>query len=73
MQDERNNELTRPMRRVEARLGRSLREYLTEAYALETQAEIAAALGISVSTVSRWMDRLGIETRFPGRRPEAVA
>lgn len=73
MNDGRNNELTGPMRRVEARLGRSLRDYLAEQYATRTQAEIAAELGIGETTVGRWMRDLGVEARFPGQRPQAVA
>lgn len=69
-----NIEMTRPMRRVEARLGvASLRAELLDRYERQGQtfAEIAEALGISQATVSRWMVRLGIEARFPGQRRKA--
>ena len=65
--------LTQPMRRVQARIGRPLDEYIREQYEVRTQAEIAAALGVTIGTISKWMARLGIEARFPGQRPEAVA
>jgi len=66
-------ELTRPMRRTQARLGRSLEAELRDRYDArgQTLAEIAAALGVSEATVSRWMARLGIEARFPGQRAKA--
>lgn len=70
---DRTNELTEPMKRVQARLGRDLREYLTERYATSTAGQIAVDLGISESAVTIWMDRLGIERRFPGQRPGVVA
>lgn len=73
MDDSRSNDLTGPMRRVEARLGRPLSEYLTEQYRVHTLGEIATELGVDAVTVSRWMDRLGIERRFQGQRPTAVA
>lgn len=69
---DRSNELTRPMRKVEERLGRPLREYLVEEYETRTLAEIGAALGVTESAISNWMDRLGIERRFPGQRPAAA-
>lgn len=70
---DRSNELTRPMKRVEERLGRPLRDYLLEHYETKTLAEIGESLGVTESAVSGWMDRLGIERRFPGQRPAAVA
>lgn len=72
MPDGRTIEMTGPMRRVEERLGRSLDAFLREAYATRTLADIADELGVSQSTVHRWMFRLGIEARFPGQRPEAI-
>jgi hypothetical protein len=73
MNEGRNNDLTGPMQRVEARLGRPLREYLAEQYAVKTLAEIGEELGVGESAVSRWMDRLGLERRFPGQRPTVTA
>lgn len=64
---------SRAMLRVERRLGRPLEEYLAEQYQTKTQTEIATELGVSGASVSRWMLELGIETRFPGQRPEAAA
>ncbi|HTR71902.1 MAG TPA: hypothetical protein VMH41_16960 [Mycobacteriales bacterium] len=69
----RSIELTEPMRRVEGRLGRPLRDFLEEQYATRTLADIATELGVSEVSVMRWMARLGIERRFPGQRPAAVA
>ena len=77
-----NAQLSRPMRRVEARLGRPLKDVLHELYVgrAMTLAEVGAEVGrlagvqaLSVSTVSRWMDRLGLDRRFPGQTAEAVA
>ena len=70
MDDGRTNEsrLTGPMRRVEARLGRPLEDELRERYQTETMADIGSALGVSESTIHRWMLRLEIEARFPGQR-----
>lgn len=84
MEDGRTNEiaLTRPMRRVEARLDRPLKDVLRELYVdrAMTLAEVGEELGrlanvqaLSVSTVSRWMERLELDRRFPGRQAEAVA
>ncbi len=64
------------MRRLEQRRGIDLDTFLRLRYETEgrTQQEIAAELGIDVATVSRWMSRLGIETRlFASERPEAAA
>lgn len=54
------------MRRLEARLGIDLGAFLEKRYHAEgrTQQEIADELRIDVATVSRWMTRLGIETRL---------
>jgi DNA-directed RNA polymerase specialized sigma24 family protein len=66
--------LTRPMERTEARIGRPLRDEIAERYGQgETTTEIGDALGVSASTVSRWMARLEIEARFPGQRKARVA
>ena len=53
------------MRRIEARLGIDVDDFLRDRYEAKgrTQQEIASELGIDVATVSRWMTRLGIETR----------
>lgn len=56
---------------VERRIERSLEEFLAERYQAKTQRQIAAELGLDVSTVSRWMRELDIEARFPGQRPPA--
>jgi len=69
----RSNDFTGPMRRVEARLGRPLEEVIRERYATGTLDDVAAELGVDRSTAANWMERLGIERRFPGQRPEAVA
>jgi transposase-like protein len=63
------------MRRIEARRGRLLEDELTHLYHERgmTLAEVAAELGVNVSTISRWMAALGIEARFPGQRAKAVA
>jgi hypothetical protein len=64
---------SRAMLRVEARLGEPLEAWLAARYQTQTQPQIASELGVSGATVSRWMRELGIEARFPGQRPEAVA
>ena len=66
--------LTRPMERTEARLGRPLRDEIEDRYHArgQTTTEIGQAFGVSASTVSRWMERLGIEARFPGQRGTAA-
>jgi transposase len=63
---------SRAMLRVERALGRPLEEFLAERYRTQTQPQIAAELGVSDATVSRWMRELDIEARFPGQRPPAV-
>jgi transposase len=73
--------LTKPMRRVQSRLGRPLAEVIRELYHDQgmTQAEVGAAIAreagvtpLAASTVMRWMDRLGIDPRMPGQRPPAA-
>jgi DNA-directed RNA polymerase specialized sigma subunit len=64
---------SRAMLRVERRIGRSLEEFLAERYLVANQTQIAAELGVSNATVSRWMSELGIEARFPGQRPPTEA
>jgi transposase-like protein len=73
MQTKRSNE-TEPMRRVQARLGRPLKDFLVQRYITDgcTTTEIAAELGLNAVTVTRWMRRLGIELRFPGQRGRAL-
>lgn len=61
------------MLRVEKRLGRSLEDYFADRYQAATQEQMADELGISTASVSRWMNELGIETRFPGQRPPTAA
>lgn len=74
MQDARVSTKTRPMRRVEARIGRPIEEFLAEGYRSKTQEQLAEELGVDRSTVHRWMRDLDIEARFPGQRPpEAVS
>jgi transposase len=74
MEPKQHTELTGPMRRVETRIGRPLREYLRERYEDDgcTTSEIAASLGLSSTTVARWLDFFGIELRFPGQRGKAA-
>lgn len=63
------------MRVVESRMGRPLEDLFRDLYVDRglTQAEVAAELGVEASTVSRWMTALGVEARFPGQRPKAIA
>lgn len=74
MDDGRTIEMTRPMRRIEARIGRPIEDELTDRYLRQGQtlAEIGAALGVSEATVSRWLHRVGIEARFPGQRAKVA-
>lgn len=80
MPDGQNNEMTWPMRRVQAKIGRPLAEVLHQLYVEDgmTLAEVGAEIGrlasreaLSESTVSRWMDTLDIDRRFPGKRAKA--
>lgn len=64
---------SRAMLRVEDKIGRRLEDFLAERYLTRTQPQIAAELGVSGATVSRWMRELDIEARFPGQRPPAAA
>lgn len=78
MNGERTNEnsMTWPMRRTQARLGRPLADLFQEWYVEQgmTLAEVGEKMGgRSEATMSRWMARLGIERRFPGRQPKAAA
>jgi transposase-like protein len=58
---------------MQSRLGRPLRGYVEERYQTDglTLAELAADLGIGVTTLRKWMRLLGIEPRFPGQRGRA--
>jgi DNA-directed RNA polymerase specialized sigma24 family protein len=69
MDDERSNE-TKPMTRVQSRIGRPLQGYLTERYLEDglTTTEIGCELGLSSATVRRWLMHFGVELRFPGQR-----
>jgi len=62
--------LTKAQIVVQLELGEPLGEYLSRRYHGEgaTLAEIADALGIKVSTASRWLWQFGIAARRPGRR-----
>ena len=77
MDDGRNNDprLTGPMRRVEGRLGRPLVDEISDRYFIrgENMAQIGSALGVSESTIHRWMVRLDLEARFPGQRQRGAA
>jgi len=60
----------------EQRSGLSVEAVVRERYLVQgqTMAEIAAYMGIDISTLSRWMKRLGIPARvFASDRPEQVA
>jgi DNA-binding transcriptional regulator LsrR (DeoR family) len=62
------------MRRIEERRGIDLEAFVRDLYEVQhkTQQEIAAELGIDVATVSRWMAKLGIETRLFASEKAAV-
>jgi DNA-binding MarR family transcriptional regulator len=62
------------MRRLERELKRPIEDVLTELYVQRglTQEQVGAELGLDGSTVARWMDRLEIEARFPGKRAGVV-
>lgn len=65
---------TRQMQVIEHRLGRPIEDYIREQYAAgATQLEIANDLGLSFTTVSRWMAQLGIEARLTGPRKAVEA
>lgn len=64
------------MELVEGQHGIDLSAYLTEQYHDRglRLADIAEALSVDVGTISRWMDRLGIDRRVRTTPPtEAVA
>jgi transposase len=73
MHDARTNE-TKPMGRVQSRIGRPLEGYLKERYLADglTTTEIGRELGLSSATVRRWLMAFGVELRFPGQRGKAV-
>jgi hypothetical protein len=58
------------MQLIEIRIGRPIADYLRDAYLVRElpQVDIAAELGVDVSTVSRWMARHGIQARVIGHR-----
>lgn len=61
------------MQLVEARLGRPVEVVIREVYeAGGMQREVAQALGVDVSTVSRWMQWLDIDTRPKGNGSQAA-
>lgn len=61
------------MQLVEARLGRPVEDVIREVYdAGGMQRDVALALSIDVSTVSRWMKELGIVARPKGNGSQAA-
>lgn len=62
------------MQQVEDRLGIDLRAYLDEQYHGHGRrlADIGGDLGVDIGTVSRWMDRLGIDRRVRTVVPKAA-
>lgn len=65
---------SRGMQLVEHRLGRPLDEVLTELYIDQgmTVKQVAAEIGVSTASVSRWMSELGIQARYIGTKKVAV-
>lgn len=63
------------MQQVEARFNRPIDELLRELYDTDglTQDQIADHIGMDVTTVRRWMDRFGIQTRWMGPRSPKAA
>lgn len=63
------------MQATEARLGEPLEVVINRLYHEQgmTLAEVAVELGVTIGTVSRWMQALRIPARFPGQRGKAVA
>jgi hypothetical protein len=70
-----NDRKTAAMRLVELQHGVELEEYLTRRYHGEgvRLADIATDLGLDQGTISRWMDRLGIDRRVRTVAPKATA
>lgn len=60
---------TKAMQKIEQRLGADLEDWIPTAYESKTQAQVADELGIDQTTLSRWMQLLGIDARFQGQRP----
>lgn len=62
------------MQITEHRLGRPLEDVLRELYVDEglTVKQVAARLGVSSASISRWMSELGIEARYVGQSKVAV-
>jgi transposase len=65
-----NTRTTAGMALAEERVGRPIGEYLVDAYEVRelSQQAIADEIGADVSTVSRWMRRLGIRARSIGHK-----
>lgn len=65
---------SRGMQLVEHRLGRPLEVVLTELYISQgmTVREVAAEIGVSTASISRWMSELGIAARYIGPK-KAIA
>lgn len=65
---------SRGMQLVEHRLGRPLADVLQELYVDEglTVKQVAARIGVSSASVSRWMAELGIEARYIGGQKVAL-
>lgn len=63
------------MQVVEDRFGKPIEQLLRELYDAEglTQDQIATRIGMDVTTVRRWMDRFGIESRWLGPRTRKAA
>lgn len=66
---------SRGMQLVEHRLGQPLEKVLTDLYVERgmTVKQVAAEIGVSTASVSRWMSELGIEARYIGTKKAAVA
>lgn len=66
---------TAGMQLVEQRFGKPVEELLEELYHDEglTQDQIAERIGMDATTVRRWMERFGIETRWLGPRTKKAA
>jgi transcriptional regulator with XRE-family HTH domain len=55
------------MRDIENRIGEPLDQWLAREYRKKKQVEIAQELGLEQSTVSRWLQKLGIVDSTPRR------
>lgn len=65
---------TRHMQLLEAELERPLEVVLEEMYVTKgwTLEQVARALGVTESTISDWLRRVGINARRPGPLPKAA-